>query len=94
MINQISLNIHSFSYCNFSVIITLVLEITGCGEKSLPLVYFEYLKSCSDLSFKRWTNDLPDFYFVRDKMEKQFYELSVWDKTYCRKCFERNSENK
>ena len=94
MINQISLNIHSFSYCNFSVIITLVLEITGCGEKSLPLVYFEYLKSCSDVCFKRWTNDWPDFYFVRDKMEKQFYELSVWDKTYCRKCFEENSENK
>ena len=38
IINQILLNIHSFSYCNFFDITTVMLEITAFGKiKLLPL---------------------------------------------------------
>ena len=75
MINQISLNINSFSYCNFSGIIRLVLEITGCGKKSLPLVYFEYLKSCSDLASKDGPMTCLIFILYETKWRNNFMNI-------------------
>lgn len=37
----------------------------------MSLACFEYIRCRSDLCLKKWTNALPDFCFVLDKMEKQ-----------------------
>ena len=40
-------------------------------EKEVPTIYYYYIKCCTEVCPKKWKNNLPDFYFLRDKIEQQ-----------------------
>ena len=35
--------------------------------KEVPLIYFHKINHCREAYLRRWTNNFPDFCFVRDK---------------------------
>ena len=39
-------------------------------EKEVPTIYCYYIKCCTEVCLKKWKNILPDFYFLRDKIEQ------------------------
>ena len=65
---KILISIQFFNYCNFFEDIIITLETWG---KEVPLIYFHNINHCWEACLRRWTNNLPDFYFVCDKIEQQ-----------------------
>ena len=53
--------------------------------KEVPSIYFYYIRCCTEACLKKWRNDLPDFYFLKDRIEQQvehfFLDLKVMNKT-------------
>ena len=40
-------------------------------EKNVPPIYFYYIKCCAEICLEKWSNKLPNFYFLWDRIEKQ-----------------------
>ena len=40
-------------------------------EKKRTTYSFFYIKCCTEICLEKWSNKLPDFYFLWDKIEKQ-----------------------
>ena len=74
----ISRSIQFFNYCNFYHDHVRCYKLCG---KEVPLIYFHNINHSREACLRRWTNNLPAFYFVcvcvcvcvcvSDKIEQQ-----------------------
>lgn len=50
-------------------------HVRYCSLWGYEVYYFYYIRCCTEICFQKGDNDLPDFYFVHDKIQQRV-ELS------------------
>ena len=60
------------SYFNFFGVIIVKSDITNFQKKRFQLSIIIIFIVVQKLALKKWKNDLPDFSFLKNKIEQQF----------------------
>ena len=60
------------SYFNFFGVIIVKSDITNFQKKRFQLSIIIIFIVVQKLALKKWKNDLPDFYFLKNKIEQRF----------------------